>query len=364
MHKLNIGYGTNGSITDRKVLADGTEAITRDAATLQVEPMIRHFQKDHNTFRLVKDKIDKYSIAKFGKDAFSYNQDVRYNTFINWKELDFSEFGNLDLVIWEWRWQIPGRNSFEDIGKPYFQDDYVNQCKFFEFFSQHNIPVFVFDQDYKLTADDLKKYPCIKGVLDYGTKWINQSDIGIYTDCCLDTDYFNMYQPRSDVYNYCMYIGNRYERDWCADKYFADNIHVYGNWLDHNYDSKERWPNAVFGSRVQPYQFYELYSRALGVPLLAKESYCYHGFMTLRLGEAVLYGALPLFIEEFNANYRFCPQGLRKYLYINDNKYNDRLAKLTYEDRVDIISTLREHLKFIDAKNTVDIILDAYSKLV
>ena len=362
MHKLNIGYGTNGSLVDKKILADGSVAVDRDAVAIQLEPLLRCLQQEHNVFRLVKDTVDQYSIAKFGKDAFSFNQDVRYETYKKWQYMPPEEFKNLDLVVWEWRWQIPGRNSIADIGKPYFQDDFINQCKFFKLFKQYHIPVIIFDADYKLTDDDVRlTYENLIGILDYGTKWENRSELGITVDSCFDVNYFGMYKPvePSDT---CVYIGNRYERDWCIDKYLCDGTRIYGNWAESKFDSKERWPHLNFGPRVQHYQFKELYSTALAVPLLAKQIYCYYGFMAPRLTEAVFYGTLPLFIEEFTRNHVFCPKKLRKYLYIRDNSYINRIKSISFEDRKDIIYTLRDHLSFIDAAYTAEAILKAYTQ--
>lgn len=360
---LNIGYGTNGGITDHKINADGTDAIVRDATSFYLWSILGEFQKrGHRTYRLLNDTCDKYAVIKYSSNAFNYAKEYRMDIFNKWYQLNTSNIEtikNLDLVIWEWRWPIPGRNTLADKGKPGYTTDYEEQCKYFDLFLKYNIPVMVFDQDYKLTDEDLRKYPNIIKVLDYGTKWetINPV-IGLSIDLNFDFDYIDLH-PVEESEGYALYVGNRYERDWCIDKYLPDGTHVYGNWLDHNYDSNERWPNFKFCPRIQPYNFHQAYKNSACVPLLAKDSYCKAGFMTARLLETIFYGSIPLFIKEFTRNDRFCPEELRDLLYISDKDFMPRINALSFSDRCDIIKKFREHLKFTDASEFVNKIFAA-----
>ena len=67
---MNIGYGTNGGLTDRKTLASGFDAPVRDATSFYLWTILCEFQKrGYNTYRLVKDTMDCYAIDKYGLDA-------------------------------------------------------------------------------------------------------------------------------------------------------------------------------------------------------------------------------------------------------------------------------------------------------
>lgn len=365
MIKLNIGYGSNGGITDHKITSSGEDAVVRDATSFYLWSILGEFQKlGHTTYRLLEDTCDKYAIRKLGDAAFNYAASYRKQIFDNWHQISTSDadtIESLDLVIWEWRWPIPGRNTKADKGRPGYSSDYEDQCRYFELFNKYKVPVMVFDQDYKLTVDDIKNNPCIVKVLDFGTKWSSDPSselrsLAVDVDLCFDFSFINTYDiEQSD--GYALYVGNRYERDWCIDKYLPDGTNVYGNWLDHGYDSNKRWPQFKFCPRIQPYNFHKAYKNSACVPLLAKKSYSDYGFMTARLLETVFYGSIPLFISEFSRNDRFCPKELRDALYIKDKNFMDRINSLSYYDRCCIVSALRKFLSFTDASVFVDKIL-------
>ena len=111
---------------------------------------------------------------------------------------------------------------------------------------------------------------------------------------------------------------------------------------------------------------YEAYSNSAATILLAKKEYCENRFMTARILEAIFYGCVPLFIEEYGE------QTIEQYA----GKYAEELTVRNYEDviriseklnkdsefRNKVLSYLRTHLSFMDvsgfARNVYNVISD------
>ena len=165
--------------------------------------------------------------------------------------------------------------------------------------------------------------------------------------------------------NNLVYVGNRYERDWCIDKYIPTELSgvvLYGNWLEGGRDSQERWPNINFGPRLQTKEMPLVYGTSMCTILLAKDEYLKHKFMTARIIESIFYGCVPLFIEEYGED---C---IKKYAgeYSQDLTVSSKsdiieisqYLKYNDEYRVSCIEYLRDRLKFMDVSNFVNTIYE------
>jgi hypothetical protein len=264
----------------------------------------------------------------------------------------------MDYIICEWRWDIPGRNdeatklNNPDIYQPdkEIMINLINDC------NSRGVDIVVFDLDYKLTEEDIKKYN-IKYVIELGNKWVNSDLVKSMTiQIPFDFTYIDEFDIKdSDFTADLIYIGNRYERDWCIDKYLPEGTVVHGNWLEPGHgDPENEWPHLKFRKRLSASEIQEPYNNAIATILLAKKEYCEQGFMTARIQEAVFYGTVPLFIEEYEGyTIRTYAGAYSELLTVRDKdevKLKINMLKESPKLRRTIIEYLRKHLRFMDSK--------------
>lgn len=359
-----VGYFYWGYLGDKKFNALGNEVSTPDGNAFYSWSIIKALQDSGKDVFLFSDR-DEVGVNLMGKDLFkSFATEARYNAWLGCitpvsdcmdSDVYYQE---MDYAIVEWRWEIPGRNDEDTkINNPggYQPDleimkDIISKCKV------HNVPVVIFDLDYKLTEDDIKKYG-IEYVIELGNKWTN-SDIvkGMQVQIPFDFTYINEFDIKMDDFSSdVIYIGNRYERDWCIDKYLPKGTVVHGNWLEPGHgDPQNEWPHIEFRKRVNASEIMKPYNDAVTTVLLAKKEYCDMGFMTARIQEAIFYGTVPLFIREYGQGTINTYAGkYANFLTV----YNKEDVKTKVEDlkrnpqmRKDIIEYLRKHLRFMDSK--------------
>lgn len=283
---------------------------------------------------------------------------------------------DMEFILHEYRMLIPGRNDIESISNENWQPDYLIQQCLFEYCCKMHKKLILFDLDYKMdfgVYHNLKNNGCQVTVFDLGTKWIQYSELMLMsTDVSVkqvfipfDFDNINYFDTHGKRTYNLTYIGNRYERDWCIDKYISGALSgciIYGNWLEGGRDTRERWPNLCFGERIQTKDMRYLYCDSVSTILLAKEEYCKHDFMTARIIEAIFYGTVPLFIEEYGE------ETIKRYA----GDYADFLTVRNSLDVCNKIETLRnmskgawiniiieymrDRLKFMDVKYFVNTI--------
>lgn len=381
---MKVGYGFWGFLGDRKYKLDEqskqlAELSTPDGNAFYGWSIIGELQKRNiDVVALMPDR-DLPGFSKMGPELFSgWAQVDRSNAYSNMLEglanFDIDGGGNkimlgitehvqgIDFVLWEWRWLIPGRNDEPTLTKnpDQFQPDYMLQDAWLEYFKSQHIPVIVLDLDYKLTKQDVMRYS-IAGVLELGNKWEGNGYCASqrvqipFNFRHINT--FDIVEPEDKV----IYIGNRYERDWCVNKYLPNGTVVHGNWTEGGRDSKEQWPHLNFRKRLQTSEMQQAYAKACVTPLLAKHDYCEQGFMTARIIEAVFYGCLPLFIKEFTGNEQYVPNRLSASLIVRDKADVLRVAEAfmqSPEARKETIYQLRYHLStFMGAKYFVQALL-------
>jgi len=295
--------------------------------------------------------------------------DVRCRSFELEKTLftywDFYHLNEFDVILHEWRMPIEGRNTLKDINSDSWQPDLFIQDCLIRYCIANNVKLVIFDLDYKIDEDTLQNLLITNNVyvFELGNKWKDYSySTGgrcrkVYIP--FDFRYINQFSISDNVIDRIVYVGNRYERDWCIDKYLVDvpGLRVYGNWLESNRDSVSRWPGIQFGKRLQTSDMHKAYSNAATTILLAKKDYCEHSFMTARIIEAIFYGSVPLFIEEYGEKTISKYAGM--YIDILTVKNNVDVAeksKLIFNDkelRKHILEYLRVHLEFMDVDGFV-----------
>ena len=386
---MKIGYSFWGFLGDMKFTPFGKLASTPDGNAFYSWSIINELQKrGHDVFFMMPDR-DADGIAVIGRDIMfnSWASDKRRSAYDNaikcmstmddYMLTKRSVFGfwdaagcnDLDVILHEWRMEIPGRNTEEcrDVLKNDWQSDLFIQNCVIDYCEERDIKLVVFDLDYKVTEGDIDKMMS-RGidvtVLELGNKW---KDKEWAKKVFIPFDFTSIYEfkPECFVNDKLVYVGNRYERDWCIDKYIPtdmDGVAVYGNWDEGGRDSKKKWPGIDFRHRLQTCEMHDVYSDSATTILLAKRDYCEFGFMTARIIEALFYCSVPLFIEEYGDELieQFAG-GASGYLTVRSvddvvKKSNELFTNYTM--RCTIINNMRERVrKFMDVKFFVDELL-------
>lgn len=311
------GYSFWGFLADVKLDANYNELSTPDGNAFYSWSIIQALQnKNYEVLTIMPDR-DQYAVSKYDRDAFSaWATDKRYSAYskchhLNYDDInrekifdawDCCELYECEFILHEWRMLIPGRNDLtmsRDIDT--WQPDYFLQLCLLDYCALHDIHLFIFDLDYKLVYDDIKDMRNVT-ILELGNKWSYFNAETVYIP--FDFSSINEFDPASvDDREYdLVYVGNRYERDWCINKYIPESLDkciIYGNWKESGRDSETRWPLLKFGKRLQLRDMHNAYNTSVCTILFAKREYCKYHFMTARIIEAVFYGCIPLFIEEY-----------------------------------------------------------------
>ncbi len=233
-----------------------------------------------------------FSAFSRDKRAASYERMLRRG----WMHLSDRRLPELDVVLVEWRWPIPGRNTAVDIDSPGYQDDLERQEEVLREYSERGTPIVVWDLDHKLTEADERKW----GFDVIETAVHPLRDHVRVEPPCLSSELLQFDIDEARPSHHIGYIGSRYERDETIDHWIGPiapeathRVKFWGKWEPFA-DVRERWPGVSFAGRIGVRDFHESYSRVAVVPLLAKQSYYDCGFVTPRAAEAVTFGSIPV----------------------------------------------------------------------
>lgn len=376
----HVGYFYWGFLGDKKFNLKGDPVSTPDGNAFYSWSIIRELQNRGYNVHILYDrdepgyvKLDDDLFASFAwnertsayEECISHNPDIMNQNNLSYEEYYKQLFDSFkfDYVLVEWRWDIHGRNDqkTKEENPAGYQPDREIMKLIIKICNEKKIPVVVFDLDYKLKPEEAKELG-INRVIELGNFWENKvsgvanAKVQIPFDfSCIDEKPILYEGFTSDV----IYIGNRYERDWAIDKYLPEGSVVHGNWLEPGHgDPEHEWPHLKFRKRLSASEICEPYTHAVTTVLLAKKSYCENGFMTARIQEAVFYGTVPLFMEDYGEGTISEYAGkYAKYLTVKDKDEVAAKAAELKKDvilRADIIKYLRHHLRFMDSKFFVD----------
>ena len=384
----SIGYSFWGFLGDIKMNEKFERISTPDGNAFYSWSIIQALQSSGNNVTLVMPDRDAPGFSKLGKGIFSawlekkrakaYKKanKIKYpeNLLGLWREdvfkiWDESGLDGSDFILHEWRMEIPGRNTEDARMSENWQPDLFLQNCLVEYCKRNEIKLVIFDLDYKLSEKQFEYMKDFASIIELGTKWQNTKFANKAKTVCIPFDFseINNFQIKDDARTNLVYIGNRYERDWCIDKYIPENLDkctVYGNWKEAGRDSENKWPLINFGKRLQTEEMNEVYADSICTILLAKEEYCTYGFMTARLIESIFYGTVPLFIEEYGEDTIKKFAGVYGELLTVTDKEDVSDAVIYFKNnqfvRRQVIYYLREYLGTImDANNFVKDLYEA-----
>ena len=385
---MRIGYSYWGFLGDRKYDEKGNILSTPDGNAFYSWSIINRLQDNgHRVMGIMPDR-DEPGFKFEGTHLFSsWCKSSRSNAYLNMGHI---EYGNLfdienrdtltnevlmsfwdaynineyDAIIHEWRMPIIGRNTSVDMESENWQPDLFIQDALILYCYKNNIKLIIFDLDYKIPrsiVEDFVHNTKNIYIFELGNKW---SDIAYETNgrcrrvyIPFDFRFIDLFKLKKTFNDDIVYIGNRYERDWCIDKYLKDvpGVKVFGNWLEGQRHSEKEWPTIKFGKRLQTSDMHDAYSNSATTILLAKKEYCENGFMTARILEAIFYGCVPLFIEEYGQNvidtYAGCFADVLTVRNSDDVIKKSKRFKEDASYRNQIISYLRTHLSFMDVRS-------------
>lgn len=269
---MRIGYSFWG------FLADGV-LDTPDGARSYRRPVIDALQRAGNHLLLLQANRDLTEAAIDLTGGYSFDGGLP----------------DLDAIIYEWRWPMPGRNTTA-CGSPGHTCDLHRQQQLLDHYTySRRLPTIVWDQDRQLPADDPVRIWSNVRVAGYAL----QPGPGAITvnwpvpDELLETadpDRLARLPRRLPL----VYVGNQYDRDDAFDRYFAPaaaclNHRVAGKWTN-----TSAWPHVRFTGRIAFGEVAGLHAQALATVLLMPERYRTVGAFGSRLFESVTQGCLPL----------------------------------------------------------------------
>lgn len=349
---MKIGYSFWGFLSDYKI-KNGKNISTPDGNAFYSWSIVHALlEKGHKVYRMMPDR-DKEAIEEFGKSTFSsFAKEKRYHAYISMID-DWLD--DLDVLLMEWRFPIPGRNCNVNLSDPVYQPDLDIQNVMLEKYANTKTKIIIFDLDYKITEEDEKKLNphCI---LETSNKQKITPSKRILVDIPFDFEEMNTFEVRqADPFKHVAYIGNRYERDRMINEYLVPlnlNIHLYGNWLEGGKNSMAIWPDFIYHDRISLIDFREAYHNACVTILLGKDDYLRHGFMTARILESIFFGTIPIGLNEFYRIEKYLPE----YLIIKEANEARKIINKSlfdYEWRKKEIIKLRKSLKIMDCRNFV-----------
>lgn len=369
---MRIGYSFWGFLGDHKQDWQHNELSTPDGNAAYSWALIYALQEaGHEVFLMQTDR-DWPAFQKHGKFLFdSFSPKKRFQAYMMSRRASgwvcdpndtnmLPSFPELDLLLLEWRFPIPGRNTEADRLLPAYQPDLERQSCLIEHYRNTHTRIVVWDLDYKFTTlDEATLNP--HAVLETATdpKFTHRR---IEPPIIVDELLQHPTKP-ADPKKKLVYVGSRYERDDIIDRWikpvserFPGQVHFYGNWDKTVDDCRSRWPDVKYHGRITMKDFASAYSDAVACPLLAKKEYLERGFITPRIWEALLFGTIPVGLDEHSGIRDYLPEELIALDAQHLGNIVQRLSELPLEGRDELRRRVVEKVRFMDASNLVRVL--------
>jgi len=347
---MRIGYLFRGFLGDVKLAADGSELSTPDGNATYSWTIEHELNRRRHQLIPLGPNLDAPAAAFRGDELFaSFSREKRTASYERmlmrgWSHLSDRRLPELDAVLIEWRWPIPGRNTLVDQRLPGYQTDLERQEEVLREYSERGTPIVVWDLDHKLTEEDERKW----GFDVIETSVTPMRDHTRVHPPCLSSELLQFDIDERMPCHHLGYIGSRYERDETIDRWIAPiapkgshRVRFWGKWEPAD-EVKTRWPGVLFSGRIGVQGFWDAYSRVATVPILAKQSYYDCGFITPRPAEAVTFGSVPVGLS--------CHTGVSEYV---PKVVSTASELLEYATWVRTISPIRRRVLREEAAHTL-----------
>jgi len=220
-------------------------------------------------------------------------------------------FPELDGVIFEWRWPLPGRNTTR-CGTAGHTCDLHRQSDLLAHYTRvHRTRVLIWDFDRQLDPR-----AALRGIPGVAVgEFALAPTVGAHhlpcpvPDALLDAadpvELATCERPLPLVY-----VGNQYDRDDHFDQFFAPAAKRMPHRVAGKWSQTSRWPHVRFTGRAGFGEVEQIHASALATVLLLPERYWRVGHMTSRWWEALLAGCVPLLPADMVGAATFVPAEL------------------------------------------------------
>lgn len=218
---------------------------------------------------------------------------------------------DIDALILEWRWPIPGRNTTWCGAAGHTCDLHRQQDLLDHYTHRRGTPTILWDKDLRLPVDDPLRHTVCVVVCEAALHPTPEAVSLLFpvADTVLDATNPDALAARPRELPLA-YVGNQYDRDTAFAKFFAPAAARYRHVVAGKWTRTDAWPHVSFLGRVPFGEVAEIHSQALATVLLLPDRYAQVGQMTQRLVEAVLAGCLPLTPTTIRSAARFTPRQL------------------------------------------------------
>lgn len=225
-----------------------------------------------------------------------------------WDETGLPE---LDAVMVEWRWPLPGRNT-TDCGRPGHHCDLHRQTELLDHYTHRlGLPTIVWDLDRQLPADDeLRRVPTVR-VCEFATRPTPGATTLLcpVPDAALDAaDPVEL--ARLERTTPLVYVGNQYDRDDEFAAFFAPAATELRHRIVGKWPRTGRWPWLGFSGRCGFAEVEAIHRDAVATVMLLRQRYWQVGHITQRLFEAALAGCVPIMPGHVVDGDQFVPREL------------------------------------------------------
>lgn len=368
---MRVGYAFFGFLADMKLDEDGAELSTPDGNATYSWSIIWEMQRrGYMTFGMQDDR--DYPAWKRNKSsAFaSFSQEKRLSAYENVRQTRGATLPELDLLLIEWRFPIPGRNCGEPLGDRSFsydpfvhQPDLARQYELLKHYKQTKTKIVIWDLDHKLLKEDeLQWRP--DAILETSSKPLELSMKRTKVEPpTVVEDLLQWPTLPSDCYRKLVYVGSRYERDDVITEWikptsdcYPNEVEFWGNWMKTVDECRNLWPNVKFNDRITTRDFRRVYGTAVACPLLAKRSYLESGFITPRPWEALLFGTIPVGFSTMNGVEKYVLEGCVARDPDDLKHVIDWMSFADLNDRDSCRKKNVEQLEFMDVRHFVDVL--------
>jgi len=264
---------------------------------------------------------------------------------------------DLDLLLLEWRWPIPRRNT-TGCGTPGHTCDLHRQQQLLDHYTAAGLPTLLWDKDRRLPAHDPLRHARHVTVCEPALHPSPGAVSLLFPVSGAALDGVNPValaaQPRDLP---LVYVGNQYDRDDAFDRYFAPAAKRQRHVIAGKWPHTRRWPGLNFIDRIPFTDVETLYRRSVTTVTLLPDRYARAGHMTQRLFEAVLAGCLPLVPTSIRDAARFAPAELLVGDAAEVVAAVDRLTRIAGTTRhVELLAGCLERLEMFRVSRQLDVV--------